>query len=197
MIIPGAAPNFLDMWFRLKFPIISGKYRTSPFVTGNYPGSHAIAANYHYFLPYIGMGESVDRMAFAAQATDAGYYVRLHLYDDNGLIYPGDLLWESAAIEVASTGLIYAAISPAVALPPGLYWMALISDHTPTLFDVWWGGGCQGFVWAADISGNYHYGGFIKSGTYGAAPDPFTSGVTGDLLTQGISGTPLMGLRVA
>lgn len=66
-------------------------------------------------------------------AATAGKIARLGIYNVGDNLYPGSLLLDAGTVAVDSTGLKALQISGGQALTKGVYFIAVISDGTPTL----------------------------------------------------------------
>jgi hypothetical protein len=157
--------------------------------TGEYLGwghataNIAITANRLYAYPlFIARNLTIDRIAMeVATAGAGGTKVRLGIYNGDGTnLYPGSLLLDAGEVAVDSTGIKTITISQA--LTKGLYWVAMVSDGTPTVKansnvtrSYWMG--------IRGTSYSYHQQGWYVAHTYGALPDPFTAGGTIEVQT--------------
>lgn len=135
-------------------------------------GTQAFAANYLYGVPlHIPEDMSFDRIAsrITLQAVGAA---RMGIYKDNGFTYPGALALDSGAIDTNVLGDSIVAVN--VTLRAGLYWLAWLSNATPTIVQI-----TQNVIpaitGAADPSqtpGPI----YLVAQAYGALPDPFPAG---------------------
>ncbi len=133
---------------------------------------------------------TVDRIAIritvaGAANTDA----RLGIFNNGTNLYPGSLLLDAGTVDVDSIGV--KAITINQALAKGIYWLAVVSDGTPTLRagHVFYGLGVMPLgVSNFENANTYWY----VSHTFGALPNPFTAGGT---LAAGSA--PLVAVRVA
>lgn len=134
-----------------------------------------------YAYPFIvPIQQSFDRLSVAVTTGQTGGIGELALYEDNGSVYPGDLVVESAELDFSSAGVKEQVISET--LDPGLYWLVLWHDTYPN----------PSF---RAINYNYNYPGLLgyvspndtrpylwyqvnQSYSVGAIPDPFPGGAT-------------------
>lgn len=136
------------------------------------PGGTAIAANTLYAVPLYVLRD-MSFSAFTVQVTNlaADASARLGVYNDGTNLYPGTLVSDLGVVSVATTGLKTITPGSPIALTKGLYWLAVVSDGTPSL------GGWNpaitplGGTDTTDI--NY---GWNVAFTYAALPTPFTAG---------------------
>ena len=141
-----------------------------------YNAGTAITANTLLTLPFfIPRPMTADRIAiFVQTAGAAGTKARLGIYNNGTNLYPGTLLLDAGEIVVDSTGLKAIIISQA--LSKGLYWLAFVSDGTPSLPNsTHWDTHILG--WRADDI-TYPNFPWQKAFTYAALPNPFPSDAT-------------------
>ena len=126
-----------------------------------------IAADTLYAIPYIVPRDiTVDRIAVHVQVADVGKFIRLGIYNTGANLYPGSLLLDAATISVGTGGI--KAININQALTKGLYWLAFVSDGTPSL-----GGGTSIFLILGVKSTHFGTGniGWSVGHVFGALPD--------------------------
>jgi len=114
-----------------------------------------------------------NQFSLEVTATAVGSTVRCGIYADDGSGLPGALLREFGSLDsAAATGTITGALSPTLSLPPGLYWVAAVSQGgTPTVRTR---NAVNGLV-PQSTAGNVNAGAFYRAGITGALPDPFGS----------------------
>lgn len=119
---------------------------------------------------------TIDRLAIKVTTLADGKSVRVGIYNNGVNVYPGTLLKDAGTVSVATTGLKEIILDPVLALPKGLYWLAIVSDGTPAL---------QGGALTHSPIGNLpstgidQYQRWEVNFTYAALPDPFTAGGVG------------------
>ncbi|KKK64549.1 hypothetical protein LCGC14_2983100, partial [marine sediment metagenome] len=137
----------------------------------------AITADRLYALPCsITRPMTLDRLAFEVTGAGAGgTAARLGIYDDDGAGYPGALVVDAGTVLVDGVGV--KAITINQAIEPGLYWLGLVSDGTPTIrahqLTTW-------SQWIGVNVGNLsttNWGWFVAH-VFAALPDPYTGGGT-------------------
>ena len=151
-----------------------------------YPSNVALVANTLYGMPFIVARDiTVDRIAMEVQGAAGGGNVRLGIYNEGTNLYPGTLLVDAGTIDATSATLQPITIDEE--LTKGLYWLAFVSDNTPTMrarVDVWSILGFDDSSWANCAMG------WTAAFSYAALPTPFTTG--GSAKTGTI---PLIGVR--
>jgi len=145
------------------------------------PTTQAGTINQLRAIPFI-VNQTITTDLIACEVTiGTTGNVRLGIYNDNGSGYPNALLFDSGSIAISAPGTKSAAISPAIVLKPGLYWLVLNVDTANTFrvvnvtnytLDGWI---VFGRPTTLDSSTNNAY---FKSVTYGAFTDPFPSGAS-------------------
>jgi len=141
------------------------------------PGAVAVVAGHFYASEFhVTRAITIDRLAVHVTTGDAGKYVRLGIYNDNGAGYPGTLVSDAGTALVTSTGV--QAVTPAsdIVLAMGLYWLVVVSDGTPSLYYHAGGYGCVVGIRATDVLSIE--GGYDLDSTYAALPDPYTAGAS-------------------
>ena len=129
-----------------------------------------------------------DRIAFDVNA-QAGEKVRVGIYNDGDNLYPGTLVLDAG--EVTLTAAQVEPIPIDLQLTRGFYWLAVISNGTPSLI------GCQSRaspLGMLPIDFNLRYVGWIKASTYNGLADPFPAGGS---LHNSNNHMPFVSLRVA
>jgi len=144
----------------------------------------AIAANVLYAVPYpIARDRTTSHIAIQVSTGAVAGVARLGLYADNGSCYPGALIADSGEFSVADVELSTNVFVQTVA--PGLYWAALISNGTPTLYRI----NAGLYITERDGAAPLMYVGLEKaSSTYGALSgfDPFPAAATGGYKGTGV-----------
>lgn len=111
------------------------------YATGRYqgfdtmnPGSgstQALAANTIYYVPIrVRDTATVVRLGLKVTTAAAGKSARLGLYNSANQV-PTSLILDAGTVSVAATGVVEITLSHAIA--PGVYWLAVVSDGTPTV----------------------------------------------------------------
>ena len=122
-------------------------------------------------------GATFDRIGIDVHTGAADKHVRLGIYKDDDLDgYPESLVLDAGVVDVATSGEKTIIIDQH--LEPGLYFLAFISDGTPTL----WLTSTPGYPSPLGLGSTIAYPVFVyyKSAVgYGALPDPFTAGGSG------------------
>lgn len=99
----------------------------------------------------------------------------LGIYNDGTNLYPGTLVKDAGTVLVNATGIVAATLSPSVSLDKGLYWVALVSNGTPTLRAAYLGAPLIGLYSTWQIA----QGAWKIASSYGALPATFpASGAT-------------------
>lgn len=128
-----------------------------------------------------------DRISIEVTVISVGASVRLGIYKDNGFGYPGELVLDAGTVDagVGFSGIQEISISQMLA--PGLYWIASISNGTPTIRTSSYTESYSplGFVSPASQAnlGTYNYG-----FAYAALPNPHPVGA---VIAAGIRGVCL------
>lgn len=156
------------------------RHRAQTYRTGQYvhldlvqaAAAAAVLANTLYAIPInVPRKMTLDLLAIQVTIGAADKSVRLGIYADGTNLYPGTLVLDAGAVGVATTGVKSIAISQQ--LTKGLYWLAFVSDGTPTvarsnLLALLLGISATEFT--------YWNHGWKVAHTYAALPDPFTAG---------------------
>lgn len=154
----------------------TGEYHMSPYVTNRNMTPRAVVANTLYGMPFlITRSETEDRIACHVTA-EAGENIRMGIYNIGANLYPGTLLDDSGFITLAAIGIQAIIINQA--LPKGLYFVAIISDGTPTINGA--EGNCQTPMGFRSTDFGSINGRWAVAQAYGALPDPFTAGAAFD-----------------
>jgi hypothetical protein len=93
-----------------------------------------LVANKAYAMPiFFGQRVSVDWIAINVTSGTAGK-ARFGIYTDNGNCFPSTLVVGSAEVDTAASAVKTSDQSAApIVLVPGMYWLAVVSNATPTL----------------------------------------------------------------
>jgi len=146
-------------------------------------------ANRLYAIPFVvARAMSVDRISCFVSGAAVGKVARCGIYANGTNNVPGALVVDGGEVSVATTGLKTAVISEA--LTKGLYWVAVVSDGSPTLR----GHSQNGVIMLVGTmsDGTSYQMGWYAAHTYGALPDPFGTPTKHTLTT-----IPGVSLRVA
>lgn len=107
-------------------------WHTSP-STGTAQTTGAIVANRLYAMPFVVPKRVwIDGLAFNVTTAGTGN-ARIGLYESDGRGYAGKLIADSGNISIASTGVKTYLPSGGILLTPGLKFLAIVSNGTPTL----------------------------------------------------------------
>jgi len=140
--------------------------------------------NLLYAYPFIvPVSQSFDRIVIAVSTARVNGVARAGIYDDDGDVYPNNLILDSGEVDCSVIG--YKTTVIAETLVPGLYWLALNSDGDADIVFRAMDYNQTSPIGYFTILGN-DAGNFITNpGThwsvaevYGALPDPFTGGAT-------------------
>ena len=146
----------------------TGRYHT---FLGGYSDTDNLTADRLTSVPIVvPRNMTIDRIAVDVTA-QAGQKIRLGIYNDGTNLYPGTLLLDAGEITLSGTGVN--AITIDQALTKGVYWLAIISDGTPTVRS-WNPFRGEPTVLGRDTASfNYRVANAYKADSYGALPDPF------------------------
>lgn len=140
-----------------------------------------LPANRLFASPFlIAVTTPIEELAIEISAGDSGKSARLGIYNDGVNLYPGSLVADSEGeISVAATGIISVTYIPALSLTKGLYWLAIVSDGTPTVTRQV--GNVRIFIPLMGVKST-NFGanntGWYVAHTYNGLPDPYTAGGT-------------------
>jgi len=164
----------VEMGTLLHPPHVAGRYYGSPLIAAVYPTrTLALVAATMYAMPFLaGATRTYDRISIHVTTAVAGKSCQLGIYADSAGV-PGALVLDAGNVSAATTG--GKEINIAQSLPRGWYWLACVSDGTPTLRTYQ---GSNKFGWLGRTSGidTNFYGGMSVAQAYGALPNPFTAG---------------------
>jgi len=167
---PGGNENLLIEALKQLTFLATGMYYRS-ILTAAVPNTVGYAGpNWLYATLYpITRKMTFNEAAIQLFSGEAGKKVRLGIYDDlNGA--PNNLIQDFGEIAIDTAGLKTIAISPALQLNPGIYWLAYVSDSTlAQIYSVITGLNLIG----STTTLRYSTGSYYRSYTYAALPDPF------------------------
>jgi len=152
--------------------------------TGEYHSWHgmgatatiALTANQLYGVPFVVTRDmTVDRIACEVTA-QAGQKIRMGIYSTGTNCYPGTLVVDGGELTLGATGVTASTISES--LTKGLYFLAIISDATPTIrrWNYTYPYPTPLGIAATDFRYGQHC--WFVAQAYGALPDPFTAAAT-------------------
>jgi hypothetical protein len=150
---------------------VPGRFYTSTLAVAN--STLAITAGVMYAIPYR-VSKTATYVVLGVEITTntAGNF-RFGIYNDSGGV-PGSLKLDAGIVAMGGAlGFKSAVINQILA--PGWYWLAFISDATPTVRAITAASALQwtGFTTGLDVTTKP---GFTVAQAYGALPDPFTAG---------------------
>ncbi len=153
--------------------------RTGAYYTGRpwrVSGNTALAANTLYGSPFLAARDiTVDRILLNVTTAAAGKSIRMGIYKADGTnLYPGSLLLDAGTVATDTTGVKLITINQA--LTKGLYFLAHVSDGTPSIKGVEPALSPLGDM--RSLVDGYSDNGWSVAFTYAALPDPFTAGGT-------------------
>lgn len=168
-----------------------------PFLSGGAQTTQSIAsANSMRAFPFfVPKTTKFDRIAIRVTTAGTGTTprARLGIYDDNGNVFPGNLVLDAGEVVVSATGVKELTID--VTLQGGkLYWLVLIGQDTTSLVVAATAAGDIFPIvgYESDLSGT-PLSGWAVSQTYGALPATYP---TGSPVSWTLS-VPLIALRKA
>lgn len=166
--------------------LVPGYYMLS-YGMGNTTGTFIMTADKLYVMPFApARAITVDRIAIAVTLAGAGgTKARLGIYNSDADGKPAALVLDAGEVGVDGVGI--KAITINQSLTKGLYWLACVSDGTPTVRH----------HYAMATPYGIHSGWTSMNSTvyvahaYGVLPDPF------GVATPNTSNTPYVALRLA
>lgn len=173
----------LDAHTRHIFEILrTGEYYWTQFTGSNI--NKALVADTLYAVPFL-VPRTMTFDYIGIQVTaQAGQKFRMGIYENGTNLYPGDLVVDAGETTLAAIGIKTRDIDP-TQLTKGLYWLAIVSDGTPTIVVRYeYAFHLLGAV-ATDFTSTGEQTHWEVAQVYGALPDPFTGG--GSLAT-GVAG---------
>lgn len=158
----------------------SGRVYSSPLASGAL-STLALSAGTMYAAPFfVPVTTTFTTIGLEVTTLALTKSIQLGIYTDTGST-PNALVLDAGNVSVATTGFKSIVISQA--LTPGWYWLAVISDGTPTVRAI---GQTNSLPWLGFTSGTdvtMHQGWSVAQ-AYGALPNPFTGG--GALMTTAV-----------
>ena len=156
-------------WMRYR---TSGMYHDTPLRGGT--TTFTASANALYAFPFhVPVETTFDRINCYVTTAKEGL-ARMGVYKDDGTVYPGILVLDAGTVGTGIIGLKEIAIS--LTLPPGLYWIVIVTDADPTF-----GGRHQSYLFAP-IGCPYVYARsrncFSVSFTFAPLPNTFPAGAS-------------------
>lgn len=168
-----------------------------PFLSGGAQTTQSIASanSIRAFPFFVPRTTKFDRIAIRVTTAGTGTTprARLGIYDDNGNVFPGNLVLDAGEVVVSATGVKELTID--VTLQGGkLYWLVLIGQDTTSLVVAATAAGDIFPIvgYESDLSGT-PLSGWAVSQTYGALPATYP---TGSPVSWTLS-VPLIALRKA
>lgn len=150
----------------------TGVYLPSPLFTAYEGIDLALVTDRLYAIPYpIVKQRTADAIGLYVMAEVALSHIAVGIYADTGSCYPGALVVDGGALDSSSQGNKAAVIDET--LTKGLYWLAFISDDTPTIRAT--------LFYISIIGGNTVYqfdGHYYKADSYGALPANYPAAAT-------------------
>jgi hypothetical protein len=120
----------IEKIFEFMIPKRSGVWFTHSISGGPYTYINLTANTLYAFNILIPIKTQISAMGFTLYSPSSAN-VRMGIYADNGNEYPGSLLWDSGTINLS--GLMYPQANVSLTLEPGLYWLAIVSDGSPSV----------------------------------------------------------------
>jgi len=110
-----------------------GEYIPYTIVGGYGISQTAMVANTIYAVPFlVARPITVDRIAISVQGPDAGKSAVLGIYNNGDNLYPGTLIASSGG-EISVAAVNVQAVVIDISLTRGLYWLAVVSNGTPSI----------------------------------------------------------------
>ncbi len=161
----------------LAFPRTLGRYHIAGMCNATDLTTSSVSSNVLRVLPLVLLSPATtDRMALRVHSASGN--ARLGIYKNaDPLIYPGELLVDVGEVYCGATGKREAMFNP-VDLTPGLWWVAIVTSSSPTLYCVRVGAALPILGFSSTITDSSSPGvGWSVSHTYGKLPQTFpTSG---------------------
>ncbi len=150
-------------------------HRTGRMYIGGGANPETLAANTLYAGSlFLARAMTFDRICVdVTVAAAAGKKARVGIYNDGTNLYPGSLILDAGEVAVDSTGL--KAININQKLVAGLYWVACVSDGTPTVNSATWNPN-KWILGGTEATGYLAARAWFVAFTYAALPNPFTAG---------------------
>ncbi len=151
--------------------------------TDNLNFTKGLGVDLLYAYPFlVPVTQSFDRIACVVTTFAAGATIRIGIYEDDGSVYPGDLVVDSGELSGASSGLKETTLSETVT--PGLYWLAIMAGtNNPTVRGSERHDRHYGILGYLDPSsggggGDYPFEYYRSAIAYGALPASYPSSAT-------------------
>ena len=157
-------------------PYSAGKYYSSPNI--NALTTLALSANTLYGIPFL-VPALVTATSINIEVTtqSAGNNLRMGIYNDSSGA-PGSLVLDAGTVSLTGTG--GKAITISQSLSPGWYWLACVTNGTPTVRALSQTNALPMLGFTSGTDTTWHVGWSVAF-TYAALPTPFTGG--GALMT--------------
>jgi len=155
----------------------SGRWYYGIPISGGY-GATTLEANKLYALSFfVAVTSSWNAIGTYISSGSPGR-ARLGVYADDGTVYPGNLILDAGEIDTTTAGV--KTIDIDLTLEPGLYWIAVLCNATPSFYGLSWYYvyGCLGAVNPGGSQANCYW----VSYEYGSLPSQFPAG--GSIMTQ-------------
>jgi len=124
-LIPGAGMTDLFRYRQI------GLYYGSAIVAQDLGSFTATANSLDVTMFSVPVAQNFDRMAVNVQTGVAGSSCRMGVYSAGSTFYPGSLVLDAGAVDTVTAGVREVTVN--MKLSPGLYWLALLFSHTPTM----------------------------------------------------------------
>jgi hypothetical protein len=146
---------------------------TAP-ATESQAGTLALVVDTLYAMPlYVPVTAFCQAIGISVTAGAAASSIRMGIYADSGGL-PGDLIVDAGVVSGVNTSEVALALTNW--LRPGWYWLAVLTDGTPTVRGLAPGISLLGH--ATNIDSTVGSPGVSVAQAYGALPTPFTPGAT-------------------
>jgi hypothetical protein len=165
--------SIIQSMFQFMIPRKSGVWFTHSISGGPYTYTNLTANTLYAFNMPIPETTQISAMGFTLYSPSSAN-VRMGIYADNGQEYPGSLLWDSGTISLS--GQVYPQANVSLTLKPGLYWLAIVSDGTPSVQQTNDLGLC--LIRPTNPTPNGQVNVYQVSYTFGALPSTFPSGAS-------------------
>ena len=158
----------------------TGRYYRSIMSTYNmFTGALPLMDNLRATCYPITRKMTFDEIAIQLYSGESGKKVRLGIYDDyNGT--PNNLILDCGEVDASTSGLKTIALSPALQLNTGIYWLAFVTNSS--VVSVYRQSGYMNTLLGHDTSLILSYGSNYRAYAYGALPDPFGAVTISDIL---------------
>jgi len=154
--------------------------RTGEYYTGgvSFQATKALTIDRLYGVPLIlARAMTFDRLVIEVTVGGAGgTRARLGIYNNGPNLYPGSLLLDAGLVAVDAIAVV--SLNIAQSLTKGIYWLAIISDGTPTVRAVNYVHNPIPVLGIYAASLDRTQTGWWKPDAFGALPDPFPAAAT-------------------